>query len=70
MQRKITGETSGNALTMERRGRQKERGKSPGNHGKYGKGRSKSRFEKIECWNCGKKGHMKKHCQAPNKKGS
>ena len=31
MQRKITGETSGNALTMERRGRQKERGRSPEN---------------------------------------
>ena len=32
MQRKITGETLGNALTMERRGRKKERGWSPGNH--------------------------------------
>ena len=46
MQRKIIGETSGNALTMESRGRQNERGKSPGNHGKSKKGRSKSRFGK------------------------
>ena len=30
MQRKRTCETSGNALTMESRGRQKERGRSPG----------------------------------------
>ena len=69
MRRKSTGETSGNVLTMERRGRQKERGKSPGNHGKSRNGRSKSRFRKIECWNYGKKGHMKKDCRAPKKKG-
>ena len=54
MRRKSRGETLGNALTMERRGRQKERGKSPGNRGKSGQGKSKSRFRKIECWNCGK----------------
>ena len=29
MRRKITGETSGNVLTMESRGRQNERGRSP-----------------------------------------
>ena len=69
MRRKSTGETSGNALTMESRGRQKERGKSLGNHGKFGKGRSKSRFGKIECWNSGKKGHLKKDYRAPKKKG-
>ena len=49
MQRKSTGETSGDVLTMESRGRQNERGRSPGNHGKSKKGRSKSRFKKIEC---------------------
>ena len=31
--------------------------------------RSKSRFRKIECWNCGKKGHLKKDSRAPKKKG-
>ena len=69
MRRKSTGETSGNALTMESRGRQKERGKSPGNHGKSRKGRMKSRFRKIECWNYGKKGNLKKDYKAPKKKG-
>ena len=49
MRRKSTSETSGNALNMESRGRKKERGKSLGNHEKYGKGKSKSRFKKIEC---------------------
>ena len=34
MRRKSIGETLGNALTMESRGRQNERGRSPGNRGK------------------------------------
>jgi hypothetical protein len=67
MQRKSTGETSGNALNMENRGRQKDRGKGSGNHGNSRRGRSKSRLGKIECWNCGKKGHMKKDYRAPKK---
>jgi hypothetical protein len=49
MQRKRTGETSGNALNMENRGRQKDRGKGSGNRGNYKKGRSKSRLGKIKC---------------------
>ena len=56
-------------MTMESRGRQTERGRSPGNRGKSKKGRSKSKFEKIECWNYGKKGHLKKDCRALKKKG-
>jgi hypothetical protein len=52
---------------MENRGRQKDRGKGSGNHGNSRKGRSKSIFGKIECWNCGKKGHLKKYCRAPKK---
>jgi hypothetical protein len=67
MRRKSTGETSGNALNMESRGRQKDRGKGSGNRGNSRKGRSKSRLGKIECWNCGKKGHLKKDCRAPKK---
>jgi hypothetical protein len=54
MRWKRTGETSGNALNIENRGRQKDRGKGSGNHRNSRKGRSKSRFGKIECWNCGK----------------
>ena len=60
-------ETSGNVLNMENRGRQKDRGKGFGNHGNSRKGRSKYRLGKIECWNCGNKGHMKKECRAPKK---
>jgi hypothetical protein len=63
MRRKSIGETSGNALTVEAKGRQRERGKSPGNHWKSRKGRSKSRA-RVECWNCRKKGHFKKDCRS------
>jgi hypothetical protein len=67
MRWKSTCETSGNALNMENRGRQKDRGKGSGNHENSRQGRSKSRLGKIECWNCGKKGHLKKDCRAPKK---
>jgi hypothetical protein len=40
MRRKSTGETSGNVLNMENRGRQKDRGKGSGNHENSRKGRS------------------------------
>ena len=63
MQRKSSAETSGNALTVETRGRKMERGKSPGYHSKSRKGRSKSRSG-IVCWKCGKKGHLKKDCKS------
>ena len=69
MRRKRTGETSGNALNMDIIGRQNERGRSPGNHEKSKKGRSKSRLGNIECWKCGKRGHMKKDYRAQKKKG-
>ena len=48
MRWKSTGETSGNALNMENRGRQKDRGKGSGNRGNSRKGKSKSRIGKIE----------------------
>jgi hypothetical protein len=67
MRWKSTGETSGNALNMENRGIQKDRGKGSGNSGNSRKGRSKSRIGKIKCWNCGKKGHLKKDYRASKK---
>jgi hypothetical protein len=48
-------------------GRQKDIGNGSGNHGNSRKSRSKSRLGNIECWNCGKKGHLKKDCRAPKK---
>jgi hypothetical protein len=52
---------------MENRGRQKDRGKGSRNHGNSRKGRSKSKLGKMECWNCGKKGHLKKDYKASKK---
>jgi hypothetical protein len=52
---------------MENKGRQKDRGKGSGNRGNSRKGISKSRLGKIECWNCEKKGHMKKDYTAPKR---
>ena len=48
MRRKSTGQTLGNALNMENRGIQKDRGKGSGNHENSRKGISKSRLGKIE----------------------
>jgi hypothetical protein len=67
MQRKSTGETSCNALNKENTGRQKDRGKGSGNRMNSRKVRYKSRLGNIECWNCGRKGHLKKDCRAPKK---
>jgi hypothetical protein len=49
MRQKSTGLTSSNALNMENRGRQKDRGKGSGNRGNSRKGRSKCILGKIEC---------------------
>jgi hypothetical protein len=48
MRRKSTGETSGNALNMENKGRKKDREKGSGSHGNSRKGRSKSRLGKSD----------------------
>ena len=56
-------------LTIERRGKQRERGRSLGNHNKSRKDISKFILGNIECWNYGKRGHLKKYCRAPKKKG-
>jgi len=63
MRRKSSGETSGNALTAETRGRKMERGKILEYRSRSRKGRSKSRSG-IVCWKCGKKGHLKKDCKS------
>ena len=67
MQWKNTCETSCNAVNMENKGRKKDRKNDLGNHGNSRNRRSKSRLGKIEYWNCGKKGHLKKDCRAPKK---
>ena len=63
MRRKSSGgETSNAALTVENSGRQKERRKNQNNRDRSSSRRDKSRtkLSTLECWNCCKKGHMKK----------
>ena len=60
MRRKSSGETSGNALSAESRGRRMERGKSSGYRSKTRKGRSRYRSG-IVCCKCRKKEHLKKY---------
>ena len=55
-------------MTMESMGRKRERGRRPINPNKSRKGRSKSILVNIECWNYGKRGHLKKDYRAPKKK--
>jgi hypothetical protein len=52
---------------MENRGRQKDRGKGLRNHENSRKDISKYGMRKIEWWNCGKKGYLKKDCRASKK---
>ena len=61
---------SNSVLNVDNRGRSSERNSYKGN-GNWGK--SKNRREKLkndrnlECWNCGKIGHLKKNYRAPRK---
>ena len=65
MRRKSTGECSNAALTVETRGRSKERRRSKSRSKSQGRSTSKG---KLECWYCGKKGHIKRDCW--NRKGN
>lgn len=70
MRRKSTGETSRKALTIENRGKTKERGKGSSNHRMSKQGRSKSLTRRLECWGCREQGHLKRDYRfAKNKKG-
>uniref|UniRef100_A0A2N9G6Q3 CCHC-type domain-containing protein n=1 Tax=Fagus sylvatica TaxID=28930 RepID=A0A2N9G6Q3_FAGSY len=70
VRRRDAGETSssGSALNLEARGRGKDRNYNRG-RSKSRKGRSKSKpGRQLECWNCGKTGHIRKNCWELKKK--
>jgi Zinc knuckle len=61
------GDISGTALNTKERGRSSKRG----NHGGYGRSQSQKsqlRGTQLTCWNCKKKGHLKRDCRASKKK--
>ncbi|VFR02734.1 unnamed protein product [Cuscuta campestris] len=62
------GDSSGSALSVDRRGRSKSKGQH-----QHGRSKSKNRGKSpntsnISCWNCGDKGHFKADCKKPKKK--
>ena len=64
VRRRDAGETSrsGSALNLETRDREKDRNYNR-DRSKSRKGRSKSKpGRQLECWNCGKTGHIRKNC--------
>uniref|UniRef100_A0A803N9Z7 CCHC-type domain-containing protein n=1 Tax=Chenopodium quinoa TaxID=63459 RepID=A0A803N9Z7_CHEQI len=67
--RKNSGESSGGAYSSEGRGRgRQQRGAQKGISKSKGRSKSKGKVN-IVCWGCGVKGHTKKDCPNPKKKG-
>ena len=62
------GDSSGNALSVDRRGRSKS--KSSNKHGRS-KSRNREKFPNkpnVKCWSCGEKGHFRTDCTKLKKK--
>ena len=62
------GDSSGSALSVDRRGRSKTKGQNQ--HGRS-KSKNREKFSKrsnVTCWNCGEKGHFRTNCTNPKKK--
>ncbi|KAK8926037.1 hypothetical protein KSP39_PZI018102 [Platanthera zijinensis] len=66
VRKRSSDEASSSALNFEARGRGLDRSTDRG-RSKSKRGKSNTPKGKIECWNCGKKGHMKMDCHAPEK---
>uniref|UniRef100_A0A803M738 CCHC-type domain-containing protein n=1 Tax=Chenopodium quinoa TaxID=63459 RepID=A0A803M738_CHEQI len=69
LRRKNSGESSGGAYFSEGRGRgRQQRGAQRGRSKSRGRSNSKGKVN-IVCWGCGVKGHTKRECPNPKKKG-
>ena len=71
--RRDAGETSrsDSALNLETRGRDNDQNSSCGRLKSRNSNRNKSKSKSgqhVQCWNCGKAGHIKRHCKSPKKK--
>jgi hypothetical protein len=60
-------DVSGSALNTEERGRSSKKYNGRGN-GRSQSRRGQSRGPQMTCWNCKKKGHLKRDCKAPKKR--
>uniref|UniRef100_A0A803MF12 CCHC-type domain-containing protein n=1 Tax=Chenopodium quinoa TaxID=63459 RepID=A0A803MF12_CHEQI len=69
LKRKNSGESSSGAYSSEGRGRgRQQRGAQKGRSKSRGRSKSKGKVN-IVCWGCGVKGHTKRDCPNPKKKG-
>uniref|UniRef100_A0A8C0U946 CCHC-type domain-containing protein n=1 Tax=Cyanistes caeruleus TaxID=156563 RepID=A0A8C0U946_CYACU len=68
IRKREVGESSGNALSVDRRGRSKSKGQNQRGRSKSkNRGKSPNRSN-VTCWNCGEKGHFRTNCTKPKKK--
>ena len=62
------GDSSGSALSVDRKGRSKTKGQNQHSRSKSkNRGKSLNRSN-VTCWNCGEKGHFRTNCTKPKKK--
>ena len=61
-------DSSGSALSVDRRGRSKTKGQNQHGRSKSNnRGKSLNRSN-VSCWNCGEKGHFRTNCTKPKMK--
>ena len=68
IRKREVGDSSGSALSVDRRGRSKTKGQN-----QHSRSKSKNRGKylnrsNVTCWNCGEKGHFRTNCTKPKKK--
>ena len=68
IRKREVGDSSGSALSVDRRGRSKTKGQN-----QHGRSKSKNQGKSLNrsnvtCWNCGEKGHFRTNCTNPKKK--
>ena len=68
IRKREVGDSSGSALSVDRRGRSKTKGQN-----QHGRSKSKNQGKSLNrsnvtCWNCGEKGHFRTNCTKAKKK--
>ena len=67
IRKRETGDSSGNALNVDRRRRSKPKGPNKGRSKSKNREKSPNR-PNVTCWNCGEKGHFRTGCTRPKRK--
>ena len=61
------GDSSSNALSVDRRGKSKSKGTNDGRSELKNQGKSPNKSN-VKCWSCGEKGHFRGDCTKPKRK--